>query len=58
MSVARRAHRLPLFSLPPLPSVIDGLKYAKSHEWAKVDGDTATVGITDFAQVGKEGKQK
>lgn len=25
------------------------LKYTKSHEWASVDGDTATVGITDFA---------
>lgn len=31
-------------------TVVDGLKYAKSHEWAKVDGDTATVGISDFAQ--------
>ena len=38
-------------SSPSPPPVIDGLKYAKSHEWAKVDGDTATVGITDFAQV-------
>ena len=26
------------------------LKYAKSHEWAKIEGDTATVGITHFAQ--------
>jgi glycine cleavage system H protein len=26
------------------------LKYAKSHEWVRVDGDTATVGITDHAQ--------
>lgn len=25
------------------------LKYAKSHEWVAVDGDVATVGITDFA---------
>lgn len=25
-------------------------KYAESHEWIKVDGDTATVGITDHAQ--------
>ncbi|MCA8948915.1 MAG: glycine cleavage system protein GcvH [Planctomycetes bacterium] len=24
-------------------------KYLKSHEWCKVDGDTATLGITDFA---------
>ncbi|MCO4792651.1 MAG: glycine cleavage system protein GcvH [Bacteriovoracaceae bacterium] len=26
------------------------LKYTKEHEWIKVDGDIATVGITDFAQ--------
>ncbi len=26
------------------------LKYTKSHEWVKVDGDVATIGITDFAQ--------
>ncbi len=26
------------------------LKYTKEHEWIKVDGDTATVGITDYAQ--------
>ena len=26
------------------------LKYTKDHEWLKVDGDTAIVGITDFAQ--------
>lgn len=28
----------------------DNLKYTKDHEWIKIDGDTATVGITDFAQ--------
>lgn len=46
------------------------LKYTKDHEWIKVEGDTAYVGITDFAQrelgdivfvdintVGKEVKQ-
>ena len=46
------------------------LLYTKEHEWAKVDGDIATVGITDYAQkqlgdityvefvdVGKEVKQ-
>lgn len=32
-------------------AVVDGLKYQDSHEWAKVDGDIATVGISDFAQV-------
>ena len=26
------------------------LKYTKDHEWISVDGNTATVGITDFAQ--------
>jgi glycine cleavage system H protein len=26
------------------------LKYTKEHEWIKVDGDMATVGITDYAQ--------
>lgn len=26
------------------------LKYTKEHEWIKMDGDVATVGITDFAQ--------
>ena len=26
------------------------LKYTKDHEWIDIDGDTATVGITDFAQ--------
>jgi glycine cleavage system H protein len=28
----------------------DNLLYTKDHEWIKVDGDIATVGITDFAQ--------
>jgi glycine cleavage system H protein len=26
------------------------LKYTKDHEWAKIEGETATIGITDFAQ--------
>jgi glycine cleavage system H protein len=25
-------------------------KYTKEHEWIKIDGDTAIIGITDFAQ--------
>lgn len=28
----------------------EGLKYTKDHEWIKVEGDEAIVGITDFAQ--------
>ena len=31
-------------------NIPDNLKYTKDHEWVKVDGDTAIVGITDFAQ--------
>lgn len=30
--------------------VIDGLKYTKDHEWVKVEGNMATIGISDFAQ--------
>lgn len=26
------------------------LKYTKEHEWVKIDGDIATIGITDYAQ--------
>ena len=28
----------------------ENLKYTKEHEWIRVEGDTAVVGITDFAQ--------
>ncbi len=30
--------------------VVDGLLYTKDHEWAKVEGQVATIGITDHAQ--------
>jgi glycine cleavage system H protein len=30
--------------------VRDGLWYTQEHEWARVEGDTAIVGITDYAQ--------
>ncbi len=33
-----------------MSTVPSDLKYAKSHEWVRVSGDTATVGITDHAQ--------
>ncbi|MDB6019336.1 MAG: glycine cleavage system protein [Pedosphaera sp.] len=33
-----------------MSNVPSDLKYAKSHEWVRVNGDTATVGITDHAQ--------
>lgn len=31
-------------------NILDNLKYTKEHEWVKIEGDIATVGITDFAQ--------
>jgi len=31
-------------------NIPSNLKYSKDHEWIKVDGDVAYVGITDFAQ--------
>jgi glycine cleavage system H protein len=31
-------------------NIPDGLKYTKDHEWVKIEDNTATVGITDFAQ--------
>lgn len=33
-----------------MSQVPSDLKYAKSHEWVRISGDTATVGITDHAQ--------
>jgi len=30
--------------------VVEGLLYTQDHEWVKIEGDTATVGITDYAQ--------
>ena len=31
-------------------NIPENLKYTKDHEWVSVDGDVATLGITDFAQ--------
>jgi glycine cleavage system H protein len=31
-------------------NIPEGLKYTKDHEWIKIEGNTAIVGITDFAQ--------
>jgi glycine cleavage system H protein len=33
-----------------MSNIPENLKYTKDHEWVKLDGDIATVGITDFAQ--------
>ncbi len=31
-------------------NIPDDLHYTKDHEWARLEGDTAVVGLTDFAQ--------
>ena len=31
-------------------NIPDNLKYTQDHEWVLVDGDIATIGVTDFAQ--------
>lgn len=33
-----------------MSKVIEGLLYSETHEWVKVEGDVAVVGVTDFAQ--------
>ena len=33
-----------------MSSIPEELKYTKDHEWVKIEGDIATVGITDYAQ--------
>lgn len=33
-----------------MSAIPEGLKYTKDHEWIQLDGDVATVGITDHAQ--------
>ena len=33
-----------------MSTVINGLYYSESHEWVKVEGNSAIVGITDYAQ--------
>ena len=33
-----------------MSKILEGLKYSESHEWVKVDGNTAYIGVSDFAQ--------
>lgn len=33
-----------------MSKIIEGLLYSESHEWVKVDGDVAVIGVSDFAQ--------
>ena len=33
-----------------MANLIEGLQYSESHEWVKVEGEIALIGITDYAQ--------
>ena len=33
-----------------MSKVVEGLRYAEPHEWVKVEGDIAVIGISDYAQ--------
>ena len=33
-----------------MSKVLEGLLYSESHEWVKVEGDIAVIGVSDFAQ--------
>ena len=33
-----------------MSKIIEGLLYSESHEWVKVEGDIAVIGVTDYAQ--------
>ena len=33
-----------------MSKIIEGLLYSESHEWVKVEGDLAIIGVSDFAQ--------
>ena len=33
-----------------MSKIVEGLKYSESHEWVKVEGNVAVIGVSDFAQ--------
>lgn len=39
-----------IFGKNTIMNIPEGLKYSKEHEWVRLEGDVATVGISDFAQ--------
>ena len=39
-----------IISIAVMSQIPDDLKYTREHEWVRIEGDTVTVGITDYAQ--------
>ena len=33
-----------------MSKILEGIKYSESHEWVKVEGNIAVIGVSDFAQ--------
>ena len=33
-----------------MSKIIEGLKYSETHEWVKVEGNVAVIGVSDYAQ--------
>jgi glycine cleavage system H protein len=33
-----------------MSKILEGLKYSESHEWVKIEGNVAVIGVSDFAQ--------
>ena len=33
-----------------MSKIVEGLKYSESHEWVKVEGNVAVIGVSDYAQ--------
>lgn len=49
-ALVRESSQMPLGRIFRSMSIPSNLKFTKSHEWVKIDGDQATIGITDHAQ--------
>jgi glycine cleavage system H protein len=42
--------KVKLFKFIDMSKILEGIKYSESHEWVKVEGNIAVIGVSDFAQ--------
>ena len=42
--------KVKLFNFIDMSKILEGIKYSESHEWVKVEGNIAVIGVSDFAQ--------
>ena len=50
MKIDENSLNLRIKFINSMSKILEGLKYSESHEWVSVDGNVATIGVTDFAQ--------